>query len=219
MAKQVGLAQKTWMRGIQTRVDATTHMLSTMKVKKHLFKSKFFIANSERKHTTDHEPGESGIATHTRSAEGSLVDGTSVNRGLLTEFLAELAGLGIDRTEDLLDPADHQNVPKTVELLEAVVTLRGLDRASLTPAQQLTHRSVRLFAELWDLLLDAFLTRELDLSAQLTDLSTFSHRLFCGVTYTTHILIARLSYQKRHSLPETPSHKKQVHLLRDSSKP
>lgn len=50
-------------------------------------------------------------------------------------------------------------------------------------------------------------------------LSTFSHRPFCGVTYTTHILTARLSYRKRHSLPKNPSHTKQVHLLRGSFKP
>jgi hypothetical protein len=39
----------------------------------------------------------------------------------------------------------------------------------------------------------------------------------CGVTLTAHIsLTARLFCQKRHLLPETPSHTKQVHLFRGS---
>ena len=118
-----------------------------------------------------------GAATHTRSAEGSLVDGAAVNRGLLTEFLAKHAGMPLEDVEVLLDPADHQNVPKTVELLRAIIELKT-HNAPQSPAQQATHRAIRLFSKLWGLLLSAFLERKFSLSQQLEHLSAFAHLLF-----------------------------------------
>ena len=37
MAKYMGNAQKVWIEGIQTRVDVTASMLSSMKVNKQIF--------------------------------------------------------------------------------------------------------------------------------------------------------------------------------------
>jgi hypothetical protein len=60
----------------------------------------------------------------------------------------------------------------------------------------------------------AFISRHL-FSLCVGQFSAINH--ICGVTLTAHIsLTARLFCQKRHPLPETPSHTKQVHLFRGS---
>ena len=46
------------------------------------------------------------------------------NRHQLLRFLVRLHGMSEDKARQLLDPADKQNVPKAVALLQAICNLR-----------------------------------------------------------------------------------------------
>ncbi|EPS99538.1 hypothetical protein FOMPIDRAFT_28660, partial [Fomitopsis schrenkii] len=118
------------------------------------------------------------VATHLRSAEGSLVDGIVINRAVLARFLQMLPGQTKSGIENLIDPADHQNVPRAVNLLRAVVQLSKSRPPSLSPTDENTYHAICLQATLWESLLVAFVDQHPSLSEQLKHLATFAHIAF-----------------------------------------
>ncbi|KAK7693500.1 hypothetical protein QCA50_003068 [Cerrena zonata] len=118
------------------------------------------------------------IATHSRSPEGSFINGVAMNRQLLTRWLRRLPILAEADIEKLLDPADHQNVPNAVKLLRAIILLGSINTAGMTALDISTHHAFCLQAELWNTLLDVHINPKLSLPEQLTLLSKHAHLLF-----------------------------------------
>ncbi|KAH9844334.1 uncharacterized protein C8Q71DRAFT_698404, partial [Rhodofomes roseus] len=124
------------------------------------------------------------VATHVRSAEGSVLNGTVINRIVVTNFLRMLPGHTKASVDILVDPADHQNVPRATKLLQAVVELANMNPTDLSPTAMLTYQAICLQASLWQSLLDAFIDPSLSLSQQLTCLAKFAHMAF--ILYLQH---------------------------------
>lgn len=69
--------------------------------------------------------------------DGSQVWTGVCNRHQLSRFLVELHGMPESKTHQLLDPADKQNVPKAVALLQAICDLRRFPLAdTVLPSDQ-----------------------------------------------------------------------------------
>jgi hypothetical protein len=65
-----------------------------------------------------------GFATQIRVHDGFQVWDGICNRHQLLRFLVELHGMPESKAHQLLDPADKQNVPKAIALLQAICDLR-----------------------------------------------------------------------------------------------
>ncbi|KAJ7432297.1 hypothetical protein B0H11DRAFT_1760724 [Mycena galericulata] len=127
------------------------------------------------------------VATSERSQEGTLIDQVVLNRPILTQWLERLPGETKSTVDILVDPADHQNVPRAYKLIKAVISLgaEGIpDSPSLSPTDRSTRRAFALAGEMWSSFLDAFLAPEFSLSQRLESLSKFAHMAF--VFYRLH---------------------------------
>ena len=124
-----------------------------------------------------------GNGTLMRSAEGTIILSTVINRAVLSGLLNTLPDQSPEMVEALLDPIDHQNVPRAVRLLQAIAALDKLDMNKPSLGDQVKMQSVKLLAALWSSVLQAFIDPELSLSEQLTCLSRFAH-----LSYALHIM-------------------------------
>ena len=86
--------------------------------------------------------------------------------------------------ESLIDPADKQNVPKAVTLIQSIYQLKSLDTSSYSPSQINEHRSLVTVGEIFSSFLDAFTTVTMALSDQLISLSKYAHAAFA--VYSKH---------------------------------
>lgn len=121
-----------------------------------------------------------------RSFEGSFIDAININRLLLTKFLLYLPDETEESVRILMNPADHQNVPRAVKLIQAVIAISQLDPTQLSITEQLEHRAFRILAALWDSFLQPFIHPAYSLSDQLSTLSCFAH-----LAYALYILHGR----------------------------
>lgn len=119
-----------------------------------------------------------------RSVEGCIILATVINRAVLEKYLLRLPGQTEQSVAALLDPTDHQNVPRAVKLLKAIVAIADLDTSDMSPSERVKMRSLRLLSQLWDSVLQAFINPDLSLSEQLTSLSAFAHLAYA--LYTMH---------------------------------
>ncbi|KAH9910636.1 uncharacterized protein B0H18DRAFT_1176982 [Fomitopsis serialis] len=117
-------------------------------------------------------------ATHVRSMDGSVLNSVIINRMVVTRFLRMLPHQTHTSVDILVDPADHQNVPRAIKLLRAVIELSESELPGLKPTDTITYHAICLQAALWQSLLDAFMDPLLSLSDQLTHLSKFAHMSF-----------------------------------------
>ncbi|EIW60546.1 uncharacterized protein TRAVEDRAFT_45796 [Trametes versicolor FP-101664 SS1] len=124
------------------------------------------------------------FATLLRSSEGILVQDTIINQDSLARHLVKLPGLNAYKVANLIDPSDHQNVPKAVELLQAVSNLRGRDTSSFNPSELKAHHAMSLFADVIWAFLEPFINLDLSLSEQLRLLARYAH-LAC-IMYRHH---------------------------------
>lgn len=120
-----------------------------------------------------------GIATLLRSNEGVFIDGMEVNRSVLTRNLLRLPDATPESVENLMNPADHQNVPRAVELIEAVSAISKSPISQSASPTELAERPVfTVLGELWDSYLLPFITPNWSLSQQLRSLAKFAHLAF-----------------------------------------
>ncbi|KAI0056199.1 hypothetical protein BV25DRAFT_1814480, partial [Artomyces pyxidatus] len=89
-----------------------------------------------------------------------------------------LPGESKDTVQLLIDPHDHQNVPRAVKLLEALASLENLDSSYLDPSALLILSTLRLLGEFWNSFLEPLINPALSLSDQLRFLSQFGHLSF-----------------------------------------
>ncbi|KAJ7140342.1 hypothetical protein C8R46DRAFT_1233789 [Mycena filopes] len=112
---------------------------------------------------------------------------TVINRSILTQWLERLPGETKETVAILIDPADHQNVPRAYSLLKAIIAVgadRPADAPKLSPTDQSTHRAFALAGEMWDAFLQPFLSRTMSLSERLASFSKFAH--LCFAFYRMH---------------------------------
>ncbi|KAJ7720806.1 hypothetical protein B0H16DRAFT_1335823 [Mycena metata] len=111
------------------------------------------------------------------SKMGMLVNGVIINKTLLAQWLEKLSGhdWSDESIHVLLNPKDHQDVPRAVKLLFLIVNLRQLDVSELDPSKRHTHHAICLLGDMFDALVEPFINPTLSLSEQMMSLITFAH--------------------------------------------
>lgn len=107
-----------------------------------------------------------------------------MNKNHLRSHLVRLPGTNPSTVEALVDPADKQNVPKAVTLIQSLNQLKTLNTSRYTPSQMNEHRSLVAVGEIFSSFMDPFITVTMSLSDQLTSLSKYAHAAF--VVYSKH---------------------------------
>ena len=119
-----------------------------------------------------------GFATLLRSREGLLVRTTVVNKEHLRTHLVRLDNVSEKVVESLVDPADKQNVPKAVALIQHLSRLRDLNTSSYTPSQLEEHHALVILGEAFDSFMRPFIDVQMSLTQQLTSLIKYVHLTF-----------------------------------------
>lgn len=140
---------------------------------KHLFKS--MCRESLRGAVTDKCIG---FATLLRSREGILVHRTVVNKNQLRSHLARLPDIDAKTIKSLIDPADKQNVPKAVALIQYIGQLRNLNTSSYTPSRLEEHCVLGVLGEVFNSFMRPFIDVQMTLTEQVTSLIKYSHLAF-----------------------------------------
>ena len=133
-----------------------------------------------------YEPDErfSGFATLLRAHKGILIGTAVVNKNHLRSHLVELSHVNPSSVESLVDPADKQNVPKAVALIQALDQLNSLDTRSYDPSRMNEHCSLTVIGEVFFAFVNPFIDINMTLSDQLTSLSKYIHAI--SAIYSKH---------------------------------
>ncbi|KAK6993165.1 hypothetical protein R3P38DRAFT_3426027 [Favolaschia claudopus] len=120
-----------------------------------------------------------GICTLIRSAAGmALCNGRIINPAVLTRFLARLPDQSEDPVRTLLFPDDPQDVPRAVELMEAIIEFLAYDFGEVNADTAADLDSIRLLALILKSILAPFITPDMSLTVQMTHLATYAHLTF-----------------------------------------
>jgi len=101
------------------------------------------------------------------------------NRHQLLNFLVKLHGMSEEKAQQLLDPADKQNVPKAVALLQAICSLRDFSLDQLLPSEQSDLHRFHFLGEVLSSFLFPFIDINMSLDQQITSLVKYAH-LICA---------------------------------------
>ena len=101
-----------------------------------------------------------------------------MNKNHLRSHLAQLPGTTSSKVEALIDPADKQNVPKAVALIQSLDRLKTLDTSHYTPSQTNEHQALIAVSEVLSSFVDPFTVVTMSLSDQLILLSKYAHAAF-----------------------------------------
>lgn len=112
-------------------------------------------------------------ATLMRVKDGVLVAKAHVQPAAMRSYMLKVPGTDRVAIAALYDPKDHQNVPKAVKLLSAIVGLKETAEFASNPV----HRPDVLLANIIESLLQPYINPSLGLSDQLSRLSTAAHLL------------------------------------------
>ena len=119
-----------------------------------------------------------GFATLLRSREGLLIRTTVVNKNHLRSHLVQLKDVSEKIVESLVDPADKQNVPKAVTLIQHLSHLQDLNTSSYTPSQLEEHHALTTLGEVLNSFMRPFVDVQMSLTEQLTSLIKYAHLAF-----------------------------------------
>ncbi|KAF9012121.1 hypothetical protein BDZ89DRAFT_1167353 [Hymenopellis radicata] len=117
------------------------------------------------------------FATLLRSVSGILVDETYLVPTDIQASLMRIPGMTEHKAKGLLDPADKQNVPKAVTLLQDLHSL-GTDpdiAPVVDPASQQRARAIEFLAETLMYFTKPFIDVTMDLKDQCRSLATYAH--------------------------------------------
>lgn len=84
-----------------------------------------------------------------RSVKGTIILSFVINRAIFSELLKACPNYTPESIESLVDPADHQNVPRAVRLLQAIVVLGKINASKLDISDRAKLRPIKLLAALW----------------------------------------------------------------------
>ena len=96
-----------------------------------------------------------------------LVNDVAINRNILEEFLVLLPNQTRDSIRKLLNPADPQDVPRSIELVQAVGQLHSLDTSQFNPSQKKTIEALQLIGRLFHCMVEPFVNASLFLTEQM----------------------------------------------------
>ncbi|KAH9922494.1 uncharacterized protein B0H18DRAFT_1212572 [Fomitopsis serialis] len=117
------------------------------------------------------------FATLIRNPRGIMVNDTLFQRSDFLAHLLDLPNMSSEDARRLLDPADKQNVPKAVRLVQELLNVKELPTAELLPARAHRHHLLSFFAEVLGYFVQPFITVSMSLSTQVCSLATYSHLL------------------------------------------
>ncbi|KZV81507.1 hypothetical protein EXIGLDRAFT_779657 [Exidia glandulosa HHB12029] len=122
------------------------------------------------------------FATLLRSPHGIMLFDVNLRPTDIVAHLTASGKLSTDTAVQLLDPADKQNVPKAVALMQhlhdiAAETERSSSTATSVPTLDVRQRRISAFSEILWLFVRPFITPEMTLAEQLESLSAFSHSI------------------------------------------
>ena len=120
-----------------------------------------------------------GFATQIRVRDGFQVWHGICNRHQLLRFLVKLLGMSEKKAHQLLDPADKQNVPKAVSLLQAICDLRRFPLDGLLPSEEADLHRFHFLGEVISSFLSPFIDVTLSLEQQIISLVKYAH-LICA---------------------------------------
>ncbi|KAJ7929793.1 hypothetical protein B0H13DRAFT_2228459 [Mycena leptocephala] len=111
------------------------------------------------------------------SKEGLLVKNTCINRDLLFSWLERLTDHDWSETSlhALLDPADGQNVARSIQLMLCIIELTSLDSADFDPNEAVEFEALCLLAEFLNVWLQPYINTDLSLSEHIESLVLCSH--------------------------------------------
>jgi hypothetical protein len=115
-----------------------------------------------------------GFATLLRSPCGILIDDTNIQVADILLNLMQLPGMSSATANELLNPADKQNVPKAVNLVRSLVRLKKLPDP-LNPAESHRRHTLIFLAKVLDFFVLPFINIEMTLSQQIRSLSAYAH--------------------------------------------
>jgi len=109
-----------------------------------------------------------------RSPSGVQVGKTHISRKDILDALNQLENMTPEQAEILLNPADKQNVPKAVNLLQSLFDLAG-KQINATPALVQCVRQIVFLIKVLSHFLFPFIKVNMSLSEQVRSLSTYAH--------------------------------------------
>lgn len=123
------------------------------------------------------------FGTLLRSPRGITIFGDTITAAHIHAQLCELPGMTREKASQLLDPADKQNVPKAVSLIQHLLLVRDLPESS-TPSMARHQKSINFLATMMGYFLLPFISIDMSLSEQVQSLSTYAH--LAAATYRKH---------------------------------
>ncbi|PPR04251.1 hypothetical protein CVT26_004196 [Gymnopilus dilepis] len=114
------------------------------------------------------------FATLMRNTMGIIIYGTNITPYHIIKELSKLPDLSLESARELLDPADKQNVPKAVALVQHLSALKKLPAPKDAVVSHRRH-ILNFLAVLFSSFVNPFIDVELSLTEQVKSLSTFAH--------------------------------------------
>jgi hypothetical protein len=114
-------------------------------------------------------------ATKIRSPSGIQIGSNTIQSVDVFNALTNIHGMTEDKANLLLNPADKQNVPKAVNLLQSLFDLKEKSLANVTPTDYTRLQGIIFFATVLSFFLIPFINVHMPLSQQIQSLSTYSH--------------------------------------------
>ncbi|KAF7338629.1 hypothetical protein MVEN_02089200 [Mycena venus] len=119
------------------------------------------------------------ICTLLRSTQGIVLNnGRVINPAMLARYLIRLPQHSPESVQKMLYPHDPQDVPRAIELLEAVVAVGELDYGNMDANTCGDVDALRLLGSVIKAILEPFTNVHMSLTEQITSLSTFAHLSF-----------------------------------------
>jgi len=114
------------------------------------------------------------FATMIRSPSGIQIGESHISTGMIRDALLQLDSMPPQKVDQLLHPADKQNVPKAVNLLQSLHDLREKEH-TLNPSIKHRIRQVVFLSKALGFFLFPFIDVQMSLSEQICNLSAYTH--------------------------------------------
>jgi hypothetical protein len=115
------------------------------------------------------------FATMIRPSLGILLGDMALHYDDFLFALKIMDKLSESQARELLNPADKQNVPKAVNLLQTLMEQSGVQPNDANPARLHRLKRVHLLVQILSFFLQPFIDVDMALSEQIRSLSTYSH--------------------------------------------
>lgn len=135
------------------------------------------------------------MASLIRSGGGIALRDLLLDKNYLAQHLLRIPGTSVESVALLIDPSDHQDVPKAVRLLEAIISLAELPTTNLNPTDMKANRLLTLLGVMLHSLITPSTNVNLNLQEQMTRLATYAHLSFAmfrlhGTSFSSNQLYA-----------------------------